>query len=194
MVLAQSTKDHISDTSFITMQDYAKDFVYDMKYASPDNFLKSTIYDCDQCLLRKEVADALIEANAAFTEMGLGIKFYDCYRPLSVQKQMWEVFPNPRYVANPYKSGSMHNRGGAVDITLVDSLGNELDMGTPFDYFGKEAHHDYTELPEHILTNRKLLKSTMETYSFRAIRTEWWHYSFRNARQYPLSNEQPNCD
>uniref|UniRef100_UPI0040495944 M15 family metallopeptidase n=1 Tax=Fulvivirga sp. TaxID=1931237 RepID=UPI0040495944 len=72
--------------------------------------------------------------------------------------------------------------------------GTEVEMGTAFDFFGKEANHDFTDLPENILKNRKLLKEVMESFSFKSIRTEWWHYNFINARQYALSNFQTDCN
>lgn len=190
----KNTYSSVPDTGFVVMNNYASGFFYDMKYATDDNFLKESIYDCDLCMLRKEVADALKHANERLYPRGLGIKFYDCYRPLDVQKHMWKIYPNPRYLANPYTSGSNHNRGGAVDITLVDLQGQELAMGTGFDHFGKEAHHAYTNLPDTMLANRQLLKETMEAYGFTAITSEWWHYNFKAARKYSLSNFNVACD
>lgn len=184
----------VPDTGFVVMNKFASGFFYDMKYATDDNFLKESVYDCDLCMLRKEVADALKHANERLFLHGLAIKFYDCYRPLDVQKHMWKIYPNPRYLANPYTSGSNHNRGGAVDITLVDLHGQELAMGTGFDHFGKEAHHAYTNLPDTVLANRQLLKETMEAYGFTAISSEWWHYNFKAARKYSLSNFSVACD
>ncbi len=122
------------------------------------------------------------------------IKFYDCYRPLDIQKIMWDKYPNASYVANPYKGiGSIHNRGGAVDMTVVDSTGKELDMGTPFDFFGKKAHQDFTDLPKNVLENRKILRDTMESVGFRRIRTEWWHYSFANKTKFTVANTPIKC-
>jgi D-alanyl-D-alanine dipeptidase len=108
-----------------------------------------------------------------------------------VQWELWRKVPNPNYVADPRK-GSMHNRGSAVDLTIVDAEGNELDMGTDFDYFGKEGHHDYTGLPKEVLENRKLLKEIMGKYGFRWIRTEWWHYSYK-PKSYALSDVLWHC-
>ncbi|MEP4095744.1 M15 family metallopeptidase [Reichenbachiella sp.] len=184
----------LPDSAFVVMNKYSDGFVFDMKYATEDNFLKKKVYACDHCLLRKEVADEIIRANLEFKKLGFRIKFFDCYRPVDVQKQMWEIFPHAGYVANPNTSGSIHNRGGAVDITLVDSLGQELDMGTPFDFFGKEAGHAYSLLPDTTLSNRKLLKSVMESYAFKSISSEWWHYNFKSAHQYKLSNFSTECD
>lgn len=166
----------LADTTFVRLADYSRDFVYDMRYATENNFLKAKVYDCAECYTRVKTAKALIKANAAFLEKGYRIKFFDCYRPNSVQHKMWKLFPNPQYVANPVK-GSIHNKGGAVDITLVDLEGRELDMGTDFDFFGKKAHHDHLDLPQEVLDNRKLLKETMEKHGFWSIRTEWWHYN-----------------
>lgn len=185
---------NVHDTAFVVMNEFATGFAYDMKYATDDNFLKKRVYSCDQCLLRKEVAEAIQKANNSLLEQGLRIKFFDCYRPVDVQKQMWEIYPNARYVANPYGAGSIHNRGGAVDITLENLEGIELDMGTGFDHFGREAHHAYTNLPDTVLSNRILLKSTMEAHGFKAITSEWWHYGFRSATKYALSNFSTECD
>ncbi len=178
---------------FIKLKEMDESFVYDMRYATNNNFLKKKVYSCDDCVIRKEVAKSLIKANDEFKKQGYRIKFYDCYRPLDVQKIMWEVYPDARYVANP-ATGSIHNRGGAVDITLVDAKGIELDMGTDFDHFGKEAHHAYTQLDSAVLANRKLLKQGMELHGFSAIRTEWWHYNFGEAKKYPVSNFKVECD
>ena len=183
----------LADTTFVRLADFSEDFAYDMRYATDNNFLKAKVYDCAECYTRVKTAKALIEANKDFMEKGVKIKFYDCYRPNSVQYKMWEIVPNPQYVANPDK-GSIHNKGGAVDITLVDMEGNELDMGTDFDYFGKRAYHDNVDLPQKILDNRKLLKETMEAHGFWSIRTEWWHYSFKQAWRFKTINDKLPCD
>lgn len=184
----------VHDTAFVVMNKFASGFAYDMKYATNDNFLNKKVYTCDDCLLRKEVAEALKEANNSLRMRRLRIKFFDCYRPVDVQKQMWKIYPDARYVANPYGSGSIHNRGGAVDITLENFEGEELDMGTGFDHFGREAHHAYANLSDTILSNRKLLKSTMEAHGFKAITSEWWHYGYNSATKYGLSNFSVECD
>lgn len=179
--------------SFVRLADLDDTFAYDMRYATDNNFLKEKVYECDLCVIRMEVAKSLIAANEYFKNLGYKIKFFDCYRPLDVQKKMWEVFPNPKYVANP-EYGSIHNRGGAVDITLVDELGNQLDMGTKFDHFGEEAHHAYSNLSPEVLKNRKLLKEGMISSGFTAIRTEWWHYNFGSSKKYTVSNFQVECE
>ena len=123
---------------------------------------------------------------------GLGLKMFDCYRPRPIQWKLWKKVPDPRYVADPRK-GSMHNRGAAIDLTIVDSNGEELDMGTDFDFFGQEAYHTYTKHPQKIMGNRNKLKSIMEANGFRSIRTEWWHYSYK-LKSYAISDWVWNCD
>lgn len=180
-------------SDFVRLKDLSSDFVYELKYATPDNFLKQAVYDCGECYLRKSTAEALVKANEAFKQLGYRIKLFDCYRPLSVQKKMWKILPGTHYVANPAK-GSKHNRGAAVDLTLVDAQGKELNMGTPFDFFGKEAHHTYTEHSKEVLENRKLLKETLDKYNFKSIYSEWWHYEYRPEMQSKVENFEWQCE
>ncbi|ALM06753.1 peptidase M15 [Sediminicola sp. YIK13] len=182
----------LADTTFVRLADYSEDFYYDLRYATTNNFLKSQVYDCPECYTRVKTAKALLKANDELMEKGYKIKFFDCYRPNSVQYKMWEIVPNPQYVANPVK-GSIHNKGGAVDITLATLEGRELDMGTDFDFFGKRAYHDNYDLPQEILENRKLLKETMEAHGFWSIRTEWWHYNLSSATNDKIANFKWEC-
>lgn len=190
-----ATKDQsmVDDTTFVNLKNYSNDFVYDMKYATSDNFLKAKVYDCAECFLRLKTVKALIEANDSFMKMGCKIKLFDCYRPLDIQKKMWEIVPNPSYVADPAK-GSIHNRGGAVDITLVDANGTALDMGTSFDYFGVEASHNYPNLSPEIKQNRELLKKVMMEKGFNSLDSEWWHYNLKSALNDKVSNAKWSCD
>lgn len=166
----------------------------DMRYATENNFVGHKIYECARCLLRPDAFEAASKMNQELMKRGLELKFFDCYRPLEVQWELWEEVPNPSYVANPRK-GSMHNRGQAIDVTLVDvTTGEELDMGTDFDFFGRRAYHSYTSnLSETIQKNRKILKTTMEKYGFMSIRTEWWHYSLRE-KTWPIFEEKWDCN
>lgn len=187
------TFEGLADTTFVRLADFSDGFAYDLRYATKNNFLKEKVYDCAECYTRTKTAKALIAANSDFNDKGVRIKFFDCYRPNSVQYKMWEIVPNPQYVANPDK-GSIHNKGGAVDITLETLDGEELDMGTDFDYFGKRAYHDMTDLPQKILDNRKLLKKTMEKHGFWSIRTEWWHYNLAAASNDKVADFKWECD
>ena len=111
----------------------------DLRYATTNNFVEEKMYDCPRCFLRPEAALALKEVHSELISKGYHIKLLDCYRPKSVQEKLWAKVPNASYVTPP-KKGSMHNRGYAIDVTLLDKAGNELDMGSPFDFFGREAH------------------------------------------------------
>ena len=183
----------LNDTSLVHLKDYSKDFEYELKYATSDNFLKAKVYDCPACFLRLKTVKALIEANKEFVKKGYKIKIFDCYRPLTIQKKMWELVPNPAYVADPSK-GSIHNRGGAVDITLVDTKGKELDMGTPFDFFGIEASHNYSDVSLEVKKNRALLKNTMLKNGFKSFESEWWHYNLKTAMNDKISDIKWHCD
>jgi D-alanyl-D-alanine dipeptidase len=191
--LRENNSETIKDTSFVNIQTLSTDFVLDLKYATTDNFLHQKVYDCPECFLRISTAKALVKANQELIKKGFRIKLYDCYRPLDVQKKMWKILPGTNYVANP-KKGSKHNRGAAVDLTLVDLFGNELDMGTKFDFFGPEAHHTYTKHSKEVLQNRKLLKETLAKYNFKSIYNEWWHYEFRPERYSTVSNFKWKCE
>ena len=185
--------DGISDTTFVKLKNYSNDFVFDMKYATEDNFLKQKVYACEECYLRMKTIKYLIAANTEFQKKGYRIKLLDCYRPLDVQKKMWELVPNADYVADP-KKGSVHNRGGAVDITLVDAKGKELDMGTPFDFFGPEASHKYQGFSNKINKNRAYLKAVMLQNNFKSFDSEWWHYNLSESTKEKLANFQWECN
>ena len=169
-------------------------FTYDIRYASDNNFLKEAFYDCAACYLRPEVAQALKDANHYFCEKGYRIVLFDCYRPVSAQKKMWAVYPNAQYVANPYTTGSVHNRGAAVDISLEKLDGTPVDMGTDHDFFGREAHIDNMTLPEEVLANRKLLQEGMIRFGFETIRTEWWHFNYKKNYSYKIIDFDFECD
>ncbi len=183
----------VDENKFVNLKNYSNDFVYDMKYATDDNFLKEKVYPCDECFLRVKTVKSLLEANKTFLENGYRIKIFDCYRPKAIQKKMFQLVPNATYVANP-KKGSIHNRGGAVDITLVDSLGIEVDMGTKFDFFGEEASHSYQNLTEEILANRKFLKEVMLQNNFKPFDSEWWHYNLNGSNTDKVENLKWNCN
>jgi len=183
----------VADTTFVRLADYSDGFAYDLRYATDNNFLKEQVYDCGECYTRAKTVKALLKANEEFKKHGVRIKFYDCYRPNSVQYKMWKIVPNPQYVANPVK-GSIHNKGGAVDITLVTLDGDEVKMPSDFDFFGKRAYHDNFDLPQEILDNRKLLKETMEKHGFWSTRTEWWHYNLQGASHDPIANFKWDCE
>ena len=151
----------------------------DIRYATKNNFTHHTLYPVARCLLRRVAAESLSAVQKELKPLGLGIKVYDGYRPLSIQKKLWAAVPDDRYVANPSK-GSRHNRGAAVDLTLVDSAGHELEMPTPFDDFTERAHCDFMKLSDTVLKNRALLEKVMIRHGFLTMRTEWWHFDFQH--------------
>jgi D-alanyl-D-alanine dipeptidase len=159
----------------------------DLRYAGTNNFMHEKLYPAiSTTWLRKQAADSLFKIQQQLNKQGLGIKIFDAYRPYSVTEKMWEPVKDDRYAADP-KKGSGHNRGIAVDLTLIDlQTGKELDMGTGFDNFTDSAHHAYTNLPVTVLQNRLLLKKVMEQFGFKALDTEWWHYSLPNSSNFEL--------
>lgn len=162
----------------------------DLRYATKDNFLHEAVYPCGRCLLHRQAAEALALAQATLAARGLGLKVWDCYRPPSVQRKMWALLPDARYVADP-KRGSIHNRGGAVDLTLVDAAGNELPMPTAFDDFSLAAAAAAPASPD-ATRNRATLREAMEGAGFNAIRTEWWHFDAAGSRAWPVL-DAPLC-
>ena len=151
--------------------------VLDIRYATENNFTHHKLYSIARCMLRREAAESLSAVQQELHGLGLGLKVFDGYRPLSVQKKLWEAVPDERYVANPEK-GSRHNRGAAVDLTIIDSLGNELAMPTPYDDFTTTAHADYMNLPEQVMKNRAILENVMTKHGFLIMSSEWWHFDF----------------
>jgi len=171
--------------SMIDIKEMSPRILVDLQYATENNVARKRLYDINRCFLRKSTAIKLDAVQRDLEGMGLGLKVWDCYRPLSVQRELWKIMPDERYVADPRK-GSRHNRGSAVDVTLVDSSGNELQMPTTFDDFAARAHHDYMNLPEGAIRNRALLKGVMKKAGFIPLAEEWWHYDDENWAQFEM--------
>ncbi len=180
------------DDFFVDIATFDTNIVEDIRYATANNFTGKVIYDCPFCLFRYFAAQDLKKASQEFQRMGYRIKVFDCYRPHPAQYKLWEIVPNINYVANPDK-GSIHNRGAAVDLTLVDSTGKQLNMGTTFDYFGYPAYSINMDLPDSILQNRNTLWTVMENHGFKRIKTEWWHMSHYSCLRYPISEMDFPC-
>lgn len=171
-----------ADKKMIELKSQIPSIQYDLKYAGKNNFMKRRMYKAgtQQTFIRKQAALALGNVQKELNEKELGLKVFDAYRPYSVSKKFWELVKDERYVANPSR-GSNHNRGTAIDLTIIDlKTGKELDMGTGFDNFTDTAHHSFTRLSQQVLNNRRSLKSIMEKHGFKALDTEWWHYSFES--------------
>ncbi len=193
---AQSASDEV-----IPVKQLIPDIGLDLRYSTVNNFTDQKLYTIDEAYLSigaitklKIVHDSLKQINSYngvnYTQ-GLGIKIYDGYRPRAVQYLMFEIFPNPVYVADP-ASGSIHNRGGAVDVSIIDmATGQEIPMPTEFDWFGPEASHSYMNLPANVIANRTLLYNMMtQVGGFVYYDAEWWHYTISGASSLPLLDFQ----
>ena len=172
----------------VEVKKYVPGVVVDLRYATPDNFMHKRVYPKGaRCLLRRSVVRALSRAETHFERAGYRLELWDCYRPLSVQRYMWKLVPTPGLVANP-KHGSNHNRGSAVDCTLVHLDGSKVEMPTDLDSFTPEAHAHAANVPKLARKHRRILQSVMRGLGFTTIRMEWWHFNYRNARHYPIAD------
>ena len=158
----------------------------DIRYATNNNFTNQVIYTHPECYIHQDLVEPLKKVIANLAKQNLRLKFYDCYRPVAAQLKLWDIVPDDRYVANPYTTGSNHNRGIALDITLVDAQGQELAMPTPYDTFSEVAHTSYMDLPEPILANRTLFHNIMQAEGFKPHAFEWWHFDLGDPKDYPL--------
>jgi zinc D-Ala-D-Ala dipeptidase len=158
----------------------------DIRYATPDNFMKRRLYRSAKAYLRAPAARALTDVQRELATRGVGIKVFDAYRPYAITVAMWEPIKNPDYVADP-KKGSRHNRGAAVDLTLIDlQSGAELAMPTPYDDFTPRAAQSFNDLPADVLANRALLTDVMVKHGFDPLPSEWWHFDFRGWERFDL--------
>lgn len=175
-----------SASGFVNIADVDRNIIIDLRYATTNNFTGKIIYPSKVCLLRASTAAKLAAANAEFMERGYRIKIWDAYRPLSVQQLFWNLVPDSRYVANPATGGSRHNRGGAVDLTLVDSEGIELTMPSAFDDFSEKASRDNPDMPAEAASNLTYLTRVMVKHGFNPITSEWWHFQDKDAGDFPM--------
>lgn len=154
----------------------------DMRYATTNNFTGVQVYPSARCYLREDIAKRVVAAHKSLRRKGLGLKLYDCYRPFSVQEAFWKIMPDERYVLEPKRENgvmvksSRHNRGAAVDATLVDRKGRELAMPTEFDDFSDKAHRDSKAASPEARRNSAVLERAMAEQGFVGLPTEWWHF------------------
>lgn len=171
---------------FVEVTDLDPTILIELPYATADNLTGKQLYRIEKCFLRREVAENLVRAHQSLAERNLGLKVWDGYRPHHVQYEMFKVLPVPGMVSDPAK-GSNHNRGAAVDVTLVElGTGREVVMPTGFDTFGERAHSAFQDLPAKILENRTLLQKTMLAHGFTTIVMEWWHFCFKDAAKFDV--------
>lgn len=160
----------------------------EIRYATTYNFTGKVLYPYPAVFIHKDVAAALEKIQAELLLEGYGLKIYDGYRPLAVQGKMWELVPDERYVSDPGKSKGKHTRGTAVDVTLVDHMGNELKMPTGYDDFTEKAHRFSKNWNTLEKKNSDKLEAIMKKYGFEAFPYEWWHFDFQGWEKYPPLN------
>ncbi len=156
-----------------------------LAYATTANLTGQPVYRNAECWLHREAADRLAAAIELARPLGLRLRIFDALRPVEAQWALWNVNPDPEFIADP-RRGSPHSRGVAVDLSLLDAQGNELDMGTAFDAFTPLSHHGRTDVSVEAQRNRLLLMGLMTAAGWDFYRNEWWHYQLFDARRYPL--------
>lgn len=150
-------------------------FVLDIRYATKNNFVGIPLYSLPLCYLHRDAAKALVAAHNEIKKKGLRFKLFDGYRPLSVQQLFWDHVQDERFVSNPAVNKGRHTRGTAIDLTLVDGTGNELEMPTHFDDFTEKAAAE-APCSEQAFAHRALLRKVLAEVGFEMLPTEWWHF------------------
>ncbi len=170
----------------VNLDGFVPGIVLDIRYATKNNFTGEKIYNLARAYARRPVAEALKKAQAEFAKAGVGIKIYDAYRPYKATVKFYELYRDTTYVASPYR-GSRHNRGCALDMTIVDlKTGKEIPMPTEFDSFKKEAWPTTPVKDPVIKKNRDLIISVMERNGFKVNASEWWHFDFVGYQKYEV--------
>jgi D-alanyl-D-alanine dipeptidase len=174
------------DNELINLIDLIPGLVLDIRYATHNNFTNEIVYELPLAFLRRPVAEALADVQNELEEHGLGLKIFDAYRPYQATLKFWNLIGNTQFVAAPWK-GSRHNRGAAVDLTIIVlKTGKELEMPTAFDAFTEKASPDYNQLPEYQIVNRNYLIKIMRRHGFRVFPSEWWHFDYKHWENYNL--------
>lgn len=173
-----------ADDELVRVKDYIPDIITDLKYATTDNFTGVVIYDDGTAYLRYGTVKKLAAAQRELAEDGYSLLIWDAYRPVSAQYRLWEVCPNPVYVADPTKGFSKHSRGNTVDISLVSTNGDPVEMPSGFDDFTSSADRDYSDVSQTAGENARYLEAVMTAAGFVGYSGEWWHYSDSTA--YPV--------
>jgi len=180
------TVEQDSSKLLVDLEEFIPSVVLDVKYATTDNFTEKQLYPYPKAFLRYPAAIALRKVQDELNESGLGLKVWDAYRPYTTTVLMWDYVRDPRYVADP-RNGSRHNRGCAVDVTLIDlETAEELPMPTHYDNFTERAHLDYDDLSGEVLNNRALLVDVMRRHGFEPLPSEWWHFDYKDWSEFEL--------
>lgn len=178
----------LRSSGLFNVKSLGENFIYEQRYGTANNFTGSKIYKSQRVYLRKETADKLAAANKEFNSMGYRIKIWDAYRPYSVQVLLYKKVSSDKklFIANPYKKEScVHNRGAAVDITLVHMDGSPVEMPTDFDNFTYSAYIK-SNCTKQAAIDRSLLRTVMQRHGFTGIDCEWWHFNDSDAWKYSI--------
>jgi D-alanyl-D-alanine dipeptidase len=162
----------------------------DIRYATKNNFLGKPVYKQARAFLQRPAAEALVRINQSLRKQGYGLIIHDGYRPWYVTKIFWDVTPEDKkiFVADPAK-GSRHNRGCAVDLSLFDlKTGKEVTMPSEYDEMTERSHIDYACATAETKRLRDLLRAAMEADGFAVYEPEWWHYDYKDWKEYPIGN------
>ncbi|KAB2640529.1 MAG: M15 family metallopeptidase [Verrucomicrobia bacterium] len=160
----------------------------EIRYATPFNFTGTKLYSFPVAYIRKELIPYLEEIQKDLAQKGMGLKIYDGYRPLPIQQMMWDLIHDERFVSNPSVNCGRHTRGTAVDVTLIDKLGNNLTMPSNFDEFSTRSAVSYAGGTPEARYNRDILQKVMTRHGFQSYPFEWWHFDFQGWEKYkPLS-------
>lgn len=173
-----------SDETFVRVLDYLSGASQELRYATENNFTGQVVYDFEDVYLRWGTVKKLQLVSEDLAQLDLYLKIWDGFRPVSAQFTLWDIYPDPTYVANPTTGYSSHSRGNTVDLTLVDADGVELEMPTGFDDFSPKADRDYSDCTEAAANNAQLLEVLMEKHGFTGYAGEWWHFS--DSTNYPV--------
>jgi len=174
------------DKKLVDLETFVPGLVLDIRYATTNNFTGEKIYNLAKAYARKPVAEALKKIQTDLKHDGFGIKIFDAYRPYKATVKFYEVYRDTTYVASPYK-GSRHNRGCALDLTIIDlKSGEELEMPTSYDSFKKEAWPSTPVNDPVIRKNRTLLINAMQKHGFKVNSSEWWHFDFIGWQKYEV--------
>ena len=168
----------------VAVVNYIPGIYTELRYASDNNFTHQVIYSFSDAYLRYGTVQKLASAQESLETAGYSLLIWDAFRPVSAQFKLWEICPDPAYVANPEKGYSSHSRGSTVDITLVTLDGDPVEMPTDFDDFTAMADRDYSDVSEEAAANAGLLEEAMTVAGFKPYSAEWWHYS--DTEPYPV--------
>lgn len=173
-----TTEKEPEDDEYVIVKKYIPDIYVELMYATDNNFTGVRIYDFTDAYLRYGTVKKLANVQKELKEQGYSLKIWDAYRPFEAQQKLWEVYPDPNYVANPANGMKKHNLGGTVDITMVAEDGSIIPMPTEFDDFSLKADRNYSDIEdEEAVNNVLILQNVMENNGFTGYQGEWWDYS-----------------